>query len=117
MPTGGRLQGLPARHLAGGLRVAEAATRRARLMGLAGLSTLSADQALLLPRCRSVHTFGMRFAIDVVFVDGGGEVTRIVREVGSGRVVFCRRAQAVVETRAGCADRFLAAGVAGATGA
>jgi hypothetical protein len=41
---------------------------RLRLAGLAGLRGLPPRRALLLPRCRSVHTVGMRFAIDVAFV-------------------------------------------------
>jgi uncharacterized membrane protein (UPF0127 family) len=39
-----------------------------RLAGLAGLAELPPGRALLLPRCRSVHTVGMRFAIDVAFL-------------------------------------------------
>jgi hypothetical protein len=40
----------------------------ARLAGLAGLRAPPPAAGLLIPRCRSVHTFGMRFAIDVLFV-------------------------------------------------
>jgi uncharacterized membrane protein (UPF0127 family) len=40
----------------------------ARLAGLSGLADLPPGRALLLPRCRSVHTVGMRFPIDVAFV-------------------------------------------------
>jgi hypothetical protein len=75
--------------------------RLARLLGLAGLRRLPADRALLLPRCRSVHTFGMRFPIDVVFLDASGRVLRRVEAVGSGRVVGHRGAAGVVETVAG----------------
>lgn len=39
-----------------------------RLAGLAGLAGLAPGRALLLPCCRSVHTVGMRFAIDVAFL-------------------------------------------------
>ena len=109
MPAGGRLQGLPARHLAGGLRVAEAATRRARLMGLAGLSTLSADQALLLPRCRSVHTFWMRFDLDLVWLGRDGRVLRVDRGVPPRRVRSCRQAAAVLEARSGYGPDFAVA--------
>ena len=49
---------------------------RARLLGLAFLRRLPPDCGLLIPRCSSVHTFGMRFALDVVFLDGDGEVLR-----------------------------------------
>jgi hypothetical protein len=39
-----------------------------RLVGLAGRPAMPPGTALLIPRCRSVHTFGMRFALDVLFV-------------------------------------------------
>jgi uncharacterized membrane protein (UPF0127 family) len=72
---------------------------RARLIGL----TLrrAADEPLLIPRCRSVHTAGMRFAIDVVFLDARGRVVRVAPAVRPWRLVSCRRAVAVVETAAG----------------
>jgi len=41
---------------------------RARLLGLAGLAAVEPGRALVIPRCRSVHTFGMRFRIDVAFL-------------------------------------------------
>jgi uncharacterized membrane protein (UPF0127 family) len=72
----------------------------ARLLGLALLRTLPPDVALLLPRCRSVHTFGMRFALDLVFLDGEGRVVRRVAGVEPGRLVSCRHARAVVELSA-----------------
>jgi uncharacterized protein len=40
----------------------------ARLIGLAGLAEPPARGGLLLPRCRAVHTLGMRFPIDVVYL-------------------------------------------------
>jgi hypothetical protein len=39
-----------------------------RLLGLAGLAGLPPGSALLIPRCASVHTVGMRFALDVAFL-------------------------------------------------
>ena len=51
-----RLDGLPGRDLADGLRVAEANTRAARMKGLAKLDVLPERLALHIPRCRSVHT-------------------------------------------------------------
>jgi hypothetical protein len=56
----------------GGLDVRVARSPRARLLGLALLRDLPAGTALLIPRCGSVHTFGMCFRIDVVFLDGAG---------------------------------------------
>ena len=108
----GRLEALPGRRLAGGLRVAEATTRASRMRGLAGLEALGADEALGLPRCRSVHTFGMRFALDLIWLDRDGTVVRVDREVGARRLRTCLRARSVVECAAGEADAFLAAGLA-----
>ena len=42
---------------------------RARLLGLALLDRGQAGQGLLIPRCSSVHTFGMRFSLLLVFLD------------------------------------------------
>ena len=50
-------------------RVPVAVTLLSRLLGLALLRPGRAGEGLLIPRCRSVHTFGMRFAIDLVFLD------------------------------------------------
>jgi uncharacterized protein len=75
-----------------------------RLVGLAGRADLPAGTALHLPRCRSVHTFGMRFALDLVWLDRAGAVVRIDRSVPPCRVRSCRAAQSVLEMRAGGAD-------------
>src|SRR3954465_2772892 len=74
-----------------------ASSWRARLLGLAGLCGLPPRTGLLLPRRRSVHTFGMRFALDLVWLDAAGTVVRVDRGVPPGRVRACRAARAVVE--------------------
>jgi uncharacterized protein len=50
------------------LRLAVAERLGLRLVGLAGLPALDRGLGLLIPRCSCVHTFGMRFSIDVVFL-------------------------------------------------
>jgi uncharacterized protein len=109
-----RLRRLPARELGGGLRVHDARGVVARGRGLGGLDALPAQCALHL-RARSVHTFTMRFALDLIWLGPGGEVVRVDREVPPRRHRACRRARAVIETNAGCADRFLSEGVGGYT--
>jgi uncharacterized membrane protein (UPF0127 family) len=69
----------------------------ARLLGLAGLRTLPPAAGLLLPRTRSIHTFGMRFALDLVWLDRDGRVIRVDRDVRPWRIRSCRVARAVVE--------------------
>ena len=94
-----RLRRLPERRDAGGPRVFVACSFRARLLGLALLKEMPADCALLLPGCSSIHTFGMRFPIDVIFLDRQGRVLRVDRCVGPGRVLLCRGAAEVLEWR------------------
>jgi uncharacterized protein len=106
-----RLDALPGRDLAGGRRVLEATTRAARLRGLAGLDAIPAATALHLAPCRSVHTFGMRFALDLVWLDAGGRAVRVDRDLAPRRLRTRLRARSVVEVRAGEADAFLAAGL------
>ncbi|MGE5227067.1 MAG: DUF192 domain-containing protein [Planctomycetaceae bacterium] len=53
-------------------------TRRERARGLLGRSGLAEGRGLLLERCRSVHTFGMGFPIDVVLLDRRWRVVRVV---------------------------------------
>jgi uncharacterized protein len=99
MPLPPRLRRLPRVDVAGldGLQVREARDPLARLLGLAGLRPLSPACGLLLPRTRSVHTFGMRFALDLVWLDGDGRVVRVDPAVPPWRLRSCRAARAVVE--------------------
>jgi uncharacterized protein len=77
------------------------ASLRSRLLGLALLRRLPERCALLLPGCRSVHTTGMRFPLDLVWLDAHSAVVRVDRAVAPWRVVACREADAVVELHAG----------------
>lgn len=52
-----------------------ASGRRERARGLLGRDGL--DGALLIPRTRSVHSFGMRFDLDVAFLDADGRVVKV----------------------------------------
>jgi len=61
------------------------------------LDRSDAGPGLLIPGCRSVHTFGMRFALDVAFLDAEGAVISRRRAVPPRRFVADRRAAAVLE--------------------
>jgi uncharacterized protein len=69
----------------------------ARLFGLALLDRDRAGPGLLIPYCRTVHTFGMRFDLDVLFLDREGAVIVRRRAVGPRRAVFHRGAASVLE--------------------
>ena len=70
---------------------------RSRLLGLAHLDRVDAGPGLLIPRCSSVHTFGMRFALDVYFLDEAGGVLSSRRGIPARCVIFHRGAHAVLE--------------------
>jgi uncharacterized membrane protein (UPF0127 family) len=76
----------------------------ARSKGLLGRSGY--EGAMVLPRTRSVHTFGMRFAIDVAFCDRDLLVLDVVR-VPPMRLTRPRRGgRTVVEAQAGAFERW-----------
>jgi uncharacterized membrane protein (UPF0127 family) len=106
-----RFAGLPRRPLADGMIVVEARTSRARRRGLARLEALPDDHALLIPRCPAVHTFGMRFPLDLIWLGKDESAVRVDWAVPPKRMRACARARSVVETLAGRADAFLSAGV------
>jgi len=81
------------------------------MKGLARLDAMPPELALHIPRCRSVHTFTMRFPLDLIWLDGSGGVARVDRAVPPRRLKGCVRARSVVEANAGTADAFLAAGL------
>ncbi len=82
--------------------LAEGAKGRARgLLGRDGI-----DGVMVFEGVRSVHTFGMRFAIDVAFCDRSGVVIRLVT-LRRGRVTrFVPRASRVLEAEAGAFARW-----------
>ena len=106
-----RLDPLPAVVLEDGLTVHVAAGPFARLRGLAALEDLPGEHGLLLPRTRSVHTFGMRFALDLVWLTRDGAVLAIEGSIGPRRHAMARSARSVVEVREGWGPRFVEAGL------
>ena len=69
-------------------RAVMARTMGARLMGLLGRATLGVQEALILSPCHSIHTLGMRFSIDAVFVDRSWRVVAMRPHLRPGRLVL-----------------------------
>jgi uncharacterized protein len=101
------VRGFEVHALGGGGQLLVAHAKRGRLLGLA-LSWRRPRAPLLIPRCRCVHTFGMLFRLDLVFLGADGEIIRIAPDIGPGRVIFEPRAVAVIETEAGCSGNIQA---------
>ena len=78
-----------------------AATRKSRRRGLLGRDGLDEASAMLLAPCTAVHTVGMRFAIDVVFVDRQGYAVKVVRGLRPWRIALAAGGRAVIEMAAG----------------
>jgi hypothetical protein len=93
-------------------RLRTAHTHWTRLRGLLGTRSLPSGDGLWIRPCRQVHMFGMRYAIDVVFLDDGHRVVGLVSGLAPGRVSpKVREATSVLELPAGTIARHgLAAG-------
>jgi uncharacterized membrane protein (UPF0127 family) len=82
-----------------------------RFIGLMGRSSLASDEGLLLRPCGSVHTFFMRFPIDVVYCDPDLRVLSVTPSLGRRRTRRQRGARVTIELAAGeAARRGVAAG-------
>lgn len=74
----------------------------ARMRGLLGRRPLGPGEGLLLSPCNGIHTVGMRYPIDVLFLDGRGRIARAVHAVDPGRMIpYVRGASRAIELPAG----------------
>ena len=76
-----------------------------RMKGLLGRRALAEDEGLLLEPASAVHTWFMRFSIDLAFLDRELQVVRIAHEVRPWRFAYARRSRYVLELPAGAAAR------------
>jgi hypothetical protein len=76
-----------------------------RMRGLLGRRGLESGEGLLLKPAGSVHTFFMRFPIDVVFLSREGDVLKVARALPAWRLAGARRAKAALELGADEAER------------
>jgi uncharacterized protein len=82
------------------LRVAEKMLER--MVGLMFRAEMNGFDALLIKECRSIHTFFMRYPIDVVFLNASFEVRKIIRNIKPWRMTWIYfSASQVLELRAG----------------
>jgi uncharacterized membrane protein (UPF0127 family) len=93
MPRHLLINGMPLR-----LWVADEFITRAR--GLLGRK-LAVGEGLLITPCGAVHTFGMGYPIDVMFLDDHHRILKIVPNLAPWRVATCRGSRAVLELPAG----------------
>ena len=82
-------------------RVWKAANAFERTRGLLGRPPLATGEGLLIDRCRMVHTVGMRYALDLIFLDAGGHIRKMVPNVLPLRIAGAYSAQSTLELPAG----------------
>jgi uncharacterized membrane protein (UPF0127 family) len=72
-----------------------------RRKGLLGRDGLAAGEGLWIVPCEAVHTFAMRFPIDLVYLDRALRVVKVRHNVVPGRISACLRAHSVIELPTG----------------
>ncbi len=81
--------------------VTVAGTSQARRQGLLGKEWIEPETGLWIAPCEAVHTFGMKTAIDVIFLDRHSRVSKLVSNLKPRRIAFCLKAASVLELRSG----------------
>ncbi|MBL8241996.1 MAG: DUF192 domain-containing protein [Bryobacterales bacterium] len=76
-------------------------TSQKRRTGLLKHTHLAAGEGLWIVPCEAVHTFGMPFAIDVVYLSKQRKVLKIRENMKKSRMSLCLRAHSVLELPAG----------------
>ena len=90
------------KELAGDLLLAESLL--SRMKGLLGRRALASGEGLWIRPCKGVHTFGMRFPIDLLFLDRELRVIAVTRDLAPNRLTRIRmNAASVLELPSGMA--------------
>jgi uncharacterized membrane protein (UPF0127 family) len=85
--------------IASSVEVADSGARRSR--GLLGRKGLAAGEGLWIVPCEAIHTFGMQFPIDLVYLDREYRIRKIRKNVPPWRLSACLQAHSVIELAAG----------------
>jgi len=74
---------------------------RKRTKGLLGRKVLAPGEGLWIVPCEAIHTFGMQFPIDLVYIDRNKRVKKVKTAVPPWRLSFCLSAHSVLELAPG----------------
>jgi len=78
-----------------------------RLIGLLRTAGLAENQGLLLKKCNQVHTFGMKFPIDVIFLSKDGDILHMEQEMNPGKVSpQIKKAYWILELKSGSCKHY-----------
>ncbi len=76
---------------------------RERMRGLLGWASIPDGEGMWFPKCRMIHTIGMKFALDLVYLNKKHEVRKVVEGLRPGRLSACLGADSVIELKSGAA--------------
>jgi uncharacterized membrane protein (UPF0127 family) len=68
-----------------------------RLVGLMFKKSIGPEYALIFYNATSIHTFFMRFPIDIIFLDKNNQIIRISQALKPWRMVFCSHSKVTIE--------------------
>jgi len=85
--------------LATSMELADSSPKRNK--GLLGRSRLAPGEGLWILPCEAIHTFGMKFPIDLVYLDGKNRIKKLCRDVPPWRLSVCLSARSVLELPSG----------------
>ncbi len=86
--------------------VAVARSLLARMKGLLGKREMSDGEGMLIKPCKGIHTFGMRFGIDAIFLDRCNRIVAVRRAIPPNRLTpFYFGAAGVLELPSGTIDK------------
>lgn len=77
-----------------------------KLRGLLARKPLQTGEAMIIAACAAVHTIGMRYALDLIFLDKHWRILKIAVAVKPWRIAACPGAAMTVETLAGSLERW-----------
>jgi uncharacterized membrane protein (UPF0127 family) len=80
-------------------------TSKKRRTGLLKHNGLASGQGLWIVPCEAVHTWGMNFPIDVVFLNRKRKIVKLRKDMGKRRIAVCLWAHSVLELPAGTLDK------------
>lgn len=81
-----------------------AGSSKERTRGLLGRTVLAPGEGLWIVPCEGVHTFFMKFALDLIYLDRKHVVRKVVRNVAPWRLSFCLTAHSILELPVGAID-------------
>lgn len=82
-----------------------AGTSAERTTGLLKHRSLAPGEGLWITPCEGIHTFFMKFSIDVVYIDRAKRVRKVVPGLGPWRLSACLTAHSVIELPVGTVER------------